>query len=135
MFPVPWPHFRGTAKEGWILSFLSLCRELLWLLWTWESFAYSDTSLHAWWLFRRIGCSSLLMSLVMNEPSVRTGIQSKYTARPGLFKYSKCTWVMQMKATNDPMHVYIMQQLESNRENNLLSTLDLYFQIEHFKWG
>ncbi len=46
---------------------------------------------------------------------------------------------MQMKdekATNDPMQVYIMQQFEHNRENNWLSTLDLYFQqIEHFKWG
>lgn len=46
---------------------------------------------------------------------------------------------MQMKdekATNDPMQIYIMQQFESNRENNLLSTLDLYLQqIEHLKWG
>lgn len=44
---------------------------------------------------------------------------------------AKCTWAMQMKdekATNDPMQVCIMQQFESNWENNWLSTLDLYFQ-------
>lgn len=41
-----------------------------------------------------------------------------------------CRW-SDKKATNDEMQIYIMQNV---RENNLLSTLNLYFrQIEHFR--
>ncbi len=156
-FPVPSPHFLGTAKEGRILSFLSFhSRELCKLC----DFCGSESALLILALVYMhegscIGlaaavCWCHLLGMSCHWPFLRADGSADWhtikTTQPAWFIHTserqnkaKCTWAMQVKdekATNDPMQVYIMQQFESNRENNWLSTLDLYFQqIEHFKWG